>query len=113
MLGGIIAYSNEIKQALLGVSAATLETYGAVSEQTALEMARGARLRFGAAIAVSATGIAGPTGGTAEKPVGLVYIGLSAPQVERCARYLWHEDRLGNKQRSAEAALQLILEYLA
>ena len=112
VLGGIIAYSNEIKQALLGVSAATLERYGAVSEPTALEMARGARQRFGADVAVSATGIAGPTGGTPDKPVGLVYVGLAADGDERCMRHVWNENRLGNKQRSAEAALQLLLEFL-
>jgi len=112
VLGGIIAYSNEIKQALLGVDAITLERYGAVSEPVALEMARGARLRFGADLAVSATGIAGPTGGTPEKPVGLVYIGLVARDGERCVRYVWNEDRLGNKQRSAEAALRLLLDFL-
>jgi len=112
VLGGIIAYSNEIKQALLGVDAITLERYGAVSEPVALEMARGARLRFGADLAVSATGIAGPTGGTPEKPVGLVYIGLAARDGERSVRYVWNEDRLGNKQRSAEAALRLLLDFL-
>lgn len=73
---GIVAYANDIKSSVLGVSADTLQKYGAVSSQTALEMARGAARISGADIAVSTTGIAGPTGGSVEKPVGLVYIGL-------------------------------------
>jgi len=112
VLGGIIAYCNKAKVALLGVRPATLERHGAVSEPTALAMARGARRRFGADIAISVTGIAGPTGGAPDKPVGLVYIGLAAAQVERCERHVWAEDRLGNKQLSAEAALRLLLDYL-
>ena len=75
--GGCITYTNEIKEKLLGVSGETLSTYGAVSKETAMEMARGARLHLGADIAVSATGIAGPGGGTEATPVGTVFIGLS------------------------------------
>lgn len=112
VLGGVIAYSNEAKIALLGVSPSTLEQHGAVSEPIALAMARGARERFGADIAISTTGIAGPTGGTADKPVGLVYIGLVSMQEERCERHVWEEDRLGNKRLSAEAALRLLVSYL-
>ena len=81
-LGGCVTYTNEIKHSLLGVSCDTLEKYGAVSSQTAMEMARGARQRLGTDIAVSVTGIAGPTGGTPETPVGTVFIGLSTKDGE-------------------------------
>jgi PncC family amidohydrolase len=111
-LGGFVTYSNEAKETFLGVSHETLLSYGAVSEETAREMARGARQRMGADIAVSITGIAGPSGGTPEKPVGLVYIALSAPDAERCQRQVWHGDRTANKEQSAEAALKLIVSYL-
>lgn len=80
--GSIVTYANEVKEKFVGVSKATLEKYGAVSEQTAIEMARGVRKLFGADIGVSTTGIAGPTGGTPEKPVGLVYVGVSCDGFE-------------------------------
>ena len=110
--GGIVAYDNEIKENLLGVRHETLLAHGAVSPETAQEMARGARQRLGTSLAVSVTGIAGPTGGTPEKPVGLLYIGLAAPDVEVCQRHLWTGERLANKAASAEAALALVLAYL-
>jgi PncC family amidohydrolase len=111
-LGGFVAYAYEAKEALLGVRHETLVEYGAVSEETAREMAYGARQRLGADVGVSITGIAGPSGGTPEKPVGLVYIALSAAGSDLCRRYVWHGDRLQNKAQSAEAALQLVLAYL-
>ena len=84
--GGCVTYTNDVKQRLIGVSAETLERYGAVSEQTAREMARGVRAATGSDIGVSATGIAGPTGGTAETPVGTVFLGISTPWGEDCRR---------------------------
>jgi PncC family amidohydrolase len=111
-LGGFIAYANEAKEALLGVRHETLLAHGAVSEETAREMARGARQRIGAAIGVSVTGIAGPTGGTPDKPVGLVYIALSTSEAELCEHHIWQGNRLKNKEQSAQAALQLVLAYL-
>lgn len=113
VMGGIIAYSNLVKQQVLGVSESTLIRYGAVSEQTALEMALGALRVIGADIAVSITGIAGPGGGTAEKPVGLTYIGLADKDgIYQVERHIWQSDREGNKHASAEATLQLIMTYL-
>jgi PncC family amidohydrolase len=112
-LGGAVTYSNEMKEGLLGVRKTTMIEHGAVSEQTALEMAAGARARFGGDIGVSVTGIAGPGGGSEEKPVGLTYIGLSAPWGDSVRRFVWDSDREGNKRLSAEAALEWIIEELA
>ena len=113
VMGGFVTYSNEAKMKFAHVSEQTLLDFGAVSEQTALEMARGTREAFGTTVAVSVTGIAGPGGGTATKPVGLTYIGLSADNVERVVSYVWSDDREANKADSAEAALQLVYDYLA
>ena len=111
-LGGFVAYANEMKEALLGVRRETLLAHGAVSEETAHEMARGARQRTGGSVAVAVTGIAGPTGGTPDKPLGLVYVALSARDTEQCWRRVWKGNRLSNKGESAEAALRLLLAYL-
>jgi len=112
-VGGVIAYANQVKRDVLGVSAETLTTVGAVSQETALHMARGVRRLLGADYALSTTGIAGPTGDTPGKPVGLVYIALVGPDVERCERYVWDQDRLGNKRLSAQRAIQMLVEHLA
>jgi PncC family amidohydrolase len=111
-LGGIVSYSNDAKHHLLGVPDLMLERYGAVSVDVALAMARGARRKTGADIGIATTGIAGPTGATPTKPVGLVYIALAADGVERCQRHLWTGDRLENITASAEAALRLVRTYL-
>ena len=111
-LGGVTAYANETKIRLLGVSPVTLEKYGAVSSETVIEMARGVRNTLGADIGISVSGIAGPGGGTADKPVGTVWIGLSSPQQEYSRHYLWLGDRLAVKEQSAQAALSLLVEYL-
>jgi PncC family amidohydrolase len=112
-MGGIISYDNRIKRERLGVMAETLETAGAVSAETALEMARGARRALGVDVAVSATGIAGPGGGSADKPVGLVWLAISGPGIERAEQHVWPFDRTGNKRASADAALRLVLQALA
>jgi nicotinamide-nucleotide amidase len=112
-LGGVVSYSNALKMQLLGVRAGTLETYGAVSEQVALEMAQGARARLGGEVALAVTGIAGPGGGSAEKPVGLTFTGISAPWGESVARFVWSGERVENKKESARAALQMLVEALA
>lgn len=111
-LGGVLAYSNQAKQSLLGVRAETLETHGAVSSQCAAEMAQGVRRLLGCDVALSVTGIAGPGGDTADKPLGLTYIHLSAPGCERGMRAVWPGDRRANKVDSARAALRLLLDYL-
>jgi nicotinamide-nucleotide amidase len=111
-LGSVTAYSSQAKVALLGVAESTLAAHGAVSEQTALEMARGVRRAFGADIGLSATGIAGPGGGTSEKRVGLVYLALAAPNGEFVERHEFEGDRLSNKERSAEALLALLAKHL-
>lgn len=111
-VGGVVAYSYEAKERLLGVRHETLAAHGAVSEETAREMARGARERLHASIAVAVTGIAGPGGGMPNKPVGLVYVALAAPEAEMCEEHTWQGDRLSNKRRSAEAALRLVISFL-
>jgi PncC family amidohydrolase len=110
--GGAITYSNEAKERILGVPHQILVEHGAVSKEAALAMAQGARRLFGTDIAVSVTGVAGPTGGTPEKPVGLVYIGLAAKSVALWEKHIWRGDRAENKAQSAEAALQLLWRYL-
>jgi len=111
-LGGVVAYANEVKERVLGVSHETLGQHGAVSEETALEMAGGARLLLGADIALAVTGIAGPSGGTPEKPVGLTYVALVAKDCERCERHVWRGNRGENKEQTADAALEMLRGYL-
>lgn len=111
-VGGVVAYSNQAKEQILGVRRATLDAFGAVSEQTAREMASGARRLFGSDLSLSVTGVAGPAGGTPDKPVGLVYIALAAPDRQVCQRYVWDADRPGNKAYSAQAALEILVDYL-
>ncbi len=111
-LGGVISYAYEAKERLLGVSHATLYDFGAVSEQTAREMARGARRALGADVAVSVTGIAGPGGAMPGKPVGLTWIALSARDADDARHYIWTGHREANKAQSAEAALSLLAGYL-
>lgn len=110
--GGVVAYSYEAKASMLGVAWDTLNTHGAVSEETVLEMARGARKLFDADIAVSVSGIAGPTGGTDEKPVGTTWVGLSTNGGEWARHFVWDGDREQNKHYSSDAALQFIIDYL-
>ena len=110
--GGVVAYAYEAKEHLLGVHHNTLYEHGAVSAPTAHEMARGVRREFGADIGLAVTGIAGPTGGLPGKPVGTTWVALSARSFERAEHYLWSGDRGTNKEESAEASLQLLLEYL-
>jgi nicotinamide-nucleotide amidase len=107
-VGGVVAYANAVKEAELGVPASVLEAHGAVSSETAAAMARGARERLGADLAVSVTGIAGPGGGTPEKPVGLVYLCASGPDGERVQDFVVTGDRETVRGRAAVAALHLV-----
>ncbi|HEC81854.1 MAG TPA: CinA family protein [Thermoplasmatales archaeon] len=109
---GVVSYSNRAKMELLGVSSEVLEKHGAVSEETARAMAEGVRLKSGVDVGVSTTGIAGPTGGTREKPVGLVYIGVSTRDETVVKRFLFKGDRLSNKENACEAALRMLFEVL-
>jgi PncC family amidohydrolase len=109
---GWVTYSNEAKQKLLGVREATLAEHGAVSEAVAREMAEGARRVSGATYALSATGIAGPTGATPAKPVGTVFIGLAAPGEGRVEHHLNSWDRETFKQVTVNQALNLLRRAL-
>ena len=111
-LGSVTAYHNSVKTGLLSVAADTLERFGAVSKETALEMARGVRRATGADIAVSTTGIAGPGGGTPEKPVGTVYIALSTPDGDFCRLINARGDRERVRAMSANHALDMTRRYL-
>jgi len=110
--GSVTAYSYDVKEQLLHVRHDTLYTHGAVSEQTAREMAQGVRRALRADIGVAVTGIAGPGGGMPEKPVGLVYVALAAEDGEWVERHVWNGDRWENKARSAEAVLDLLRRYM-
>ena len=111
-VGGVVSYAYEAKVGLLRVSWDTLQTYGAVSRETVLEMARGAREILQADIAISVSGIAGPGGGLPDKPVGTTWIGLSAQDGEWARIFRFEGNRLQNKSSSADAALQLLIDYL-
>jgi PncC family amidohydrolase len=110
--GSVTAYSNEIKETVLQVKRDTLLQHGAVSEKAALEMAQGVRRLFQVDISLAVTGIAGPGGGTPDKPVGLTFVALAAPNVEKVDRYVWDGDRWENKEHSAEAVFGLLHCYL-
>ena len=105
--GGIVAYSNSVKEKTIGVKKETLDSAGSVSEDTALEMARGIRNKLNADIGLSTTGIAGPKGGTKEKPVGLVYIAISYDSGEKVYRFTFTPHRKTNKLMTSQAALNI------
>lgn len=111
-MGGVIAYAYEAKVRLLGVSWRTLEKHGAVSQETVLEMASGVRKSLAADIGISVSGIAGPSGGMPDKPVGLTWIGLSTEGGEEAYSYIWEGNRLEIKEKSARQALRLLKDYL-
>jgi len=111
-LGGVIAYQNEVKESLLHVPQQVIAAHGAVSAQTVEAMAGGCRELFECDIAISITGIAGPGGGSAEKPVGLVYVGLATASGVISRRFQWDGSRTQNKESSVRAAMEMILATL-
>lgn len=106
---GLVTYSNAAKEAVLGVRRDTLVAHGAVSEAVALEMARGARRHGDVGVAI--TGIAGPDGGTADKPVGTVWIAISIGETEAAHRFLFPGDRTSVREATVEHALKLVLDH--
>jgi nicotinamide-nucleotide amidase len=112
VLGGVVAYADEVKRAELGVPAELLAAYGAVSAEVAAAMARGARERLGADVAVAVTGIAGPDGGTPEKPVGLVYLHAEGPEGGLGREFSFPGDRASIRARSVVGALHLVRRLL-
>lgn len=110
--GGLISYSDTLKQSELGVEAETLANHGAVSAQTCIAMAEGARQRYGSDIAVAVTGIAGPAGDSPGKPLGLTYVAVADGAGHEVQRHQWFGDRHRNKVASAAAALSLLVERL-
>ena len=111
-LGGVVSYSDNMKMKTLGVQENTLQEFGAVSKQTATEMAQGVRDLFGSDLAIAVTGIAGPGGGTAEKPVGLVYITLVHNDTVWAKEFKFFTDRKLNKQLSSQVALNMVRIHL-
>jgi nicotinamide-nucleotide amidase len=111
-LGGVVAYGNEVKESALGVPAALLEEHGAVSAEVAAALAQGARERLGADVAVAVTGVAGPGGGTEEKPVGLVYFHVETPSGGRGSSFSFPGDRDSIRRRSVVASLHLARRLL-
>ena len=109
---GIVSYSNNAKIELLGVSEDNLNKYGAVSEQVAKEMAEGVRKKSNVDIGIATTGIAGPTGGTKEKPVGLVYIGISIKDNTYVKKFQFSGSRLENKESTKNASLKMLFDLL-
>lgn len=109
---GVVTYSNEAKMKLIGVNKETLDKYGAVSEQTATEMAEGV-LKLGESdVSVAVTGIAGPTGGTTEKPVGLVYIGVSGKNGTYVYKNIFNGNRDEVRKQTVSTAFELVYDYL-
>jgi nicotinamide-nucleotide amidase len=111
-VGGIVAYSDEVKRAQLAVRAETLQEYGAVSAETAAEMAAGARRALAADVAVAVTGVAGPGGGTPDKPVGLVYLTVESRDGAVTERLHLEGDRHAIREQATDAALRLVHRHL-
>ena len=112
VLGSIVSYTNRVKMSHLGVREDTLKHHGAVSQETAREMSEGVRIRLGADIGLGITGIAGPGGGTPEKPVGLVYISIAGDKGITVTKNLFSGSRREIKQQTTDKALTMLIEYI-
>lgn len=113
LMGGVVSYDPRVKHEVLGVSQEVIGTVGVVSEACALQMADGARKLLKVDVALSATGVAGPTGGTAENPVGTVWLGVSTAEGTIARRFQFDGDRQSVRRQTAETALRLALDVLA
>lgn len=110
--GGIIAYSNDVKQDVIGVREDTLTNFGAVSLETVLEMAAGVRRLLSTDIGLAVSGIAGPGGGTIDKPVGMVCIGIDADNIAHAETFYWSGDRESIKRQASWQALKMLADFL-
>lgn len=113
LMGGVVSYDPRVKHEVLGVSQEVIDTVGVVSEACALQMADGARKLLKVDVALSATGVAGPTGGTAENPVGTVWLGVSTAEGTIARRFQFDGDRQSVRRQTVETALRLALDVLA
>lgn len=113
LMGGVVSYDPRVKHEVLGVSQEVIDTVGVVSEACALQMASGARKLLRVDVALSATGVAGPTGGTAENPVGTVWLGVSTTKRTVARRFQFDGDRQSVRRQTVETALRLALDVLS
>lgn len=111
-LGGVLAYANEVKEGVLGVPKGVMIMEGSVSPVTAREMAKGARRLTGTDLAVAATGVMGPTGGTRTKPVGLFFVAVAGEDIDVCVERRFSGDRAENRESAANAAIELLRDVL-
>ncbi len=107
-VGGVVSYANSVKTSILGVQESTIKKHGAVSRETALEMASGARLGLSSHWAIAITGIAGPTGGTVQKPVGTVWFAIVGPEFEEANQKYFEGDRSQIRNSAVEHALKIL-----
>ncbi len=110
--GGVVAYTNEIKANVLGVNVADIEQYGAVSEPVVRQMAEGVKRLTGADCAIATSGVAGPGGGTEDKPVGTVWIGIATPERTIARKFVFSFTRERNIAKAAVKAMELLMEEL-
>jgi nicotinamide-nucleotide amidase len=111
-VGGAIVYSNSAKMSILGVDSDTLSNHGAVSEEVVKELARNVRAKFKTNFGISISGIAGPSGGTPEKPVGTIWIAVADENVTTAQKFVFGEDREMNRERAVASALNMLMKRL-